>query len=72
MINTKARSLTDPWIIANAKNEKATIISKEEKVTALNSPKIKIPNVCDYMCICRINDFDLIHELDIKFSCSIK
>ena len=45
--NTKARSLADPWVIAHALNENATVVTKEEKVTALNSKKIKIPNVCD-------------------------
>ncbi len=67
--NTKARSLADPWVIAHALNEKATIVTKEEKVTALNSVKIKIPNVCDNMGVRWINDFQFIDELNIKFSC---
>ncbi len=50
-------------------NEKATIVTKEEKVTALNTVKIKIPNVCDDMGLRWINDFQFIDELDIKFSC---
>jgi len=45
--------------------------TKEEKVTALNSNKIKIPNVCDNMGIRWINDFQFIDELDIKFQCSL-
>ena len=28
--NTKARSLADPWVIAHAINEKATVVTKEE------------------------------------------
>jgi hypothetical protein len=68
--NTKARSLADPWVIAHAINEKATIVTKEEKVTALNSIRIKIPNVCDSMGVRYINDFQLIEELGIKFSCT--
>lgn len=70
--NTKARSLADPWVIAHAINEKATIITKEEKVIALNSNKIKIPNVCDNMGVRWINDFQLIEELNIQFQCKLK
>jgi hypothetical protein len=69
--NTKARSLADPWVIAHALNENASVVTKEEKVTALNSNRIKIPNVCDNMGIRWINDFQFIDELDIKFQCSL-
>lgn len=69
--NTKARSLADPWVIAHAMHENATIVTKEEKVTALNSNRIKIPNVCDNMGIRWINDFQFIDELGIKFQCSL-
>jgi len=69
--NTKARSLADPWVIAHALHENATVVTKEEKVTALNSSKIKIPNVCDKIGIRWINDFQFIEELDIKFRCSL-
>lgn len=70
--STKARSLADPWIIAHAIKEKAIVVTKEEKVTALNSNKVKIPNVCENMGITWINDFQFIEELDIKFSCKLK
>ncbi|MDP1727354.1 MAG: DUF4411 family protein [Bacteroidota bacterium] len=70
--NTKSRSLADPWVIAHAMNEKATVVTKEEKVTALNSNKVKIPNVCDNMNVRWINDFDFINELNIKFSCNLR
>lgn len=69
--NTKQRSLADPWVIAHAIKEEAIVVTKEEKVTALNSNRIKIPNVCDNMGIRWINDFQLIKELSIKFSCKI-
>jgi len=69
--NTKARSLADPWIIAHAIHENATVVTKEEKVTALNSNRIKIPNVCDNMGVKWMNDFQFIDELDIKFKCSL-
>lgn len=67
--NTKARSLADPWIIAHALYLKATVVTKEEKVTAVNSTKVKIPNVCDHMGIRWINDFHFIRESGIKFTC---
>jgi|WetSurMetagenome_2_1015567.scaffolds.fasta_scaffold274187_2 hypothetical protein len=70
--NTKARSLADPWVIAHALSENAVVVTKEEKVTALNSTKIKIPNVCDKMNLSWINDFQFIEELGIKFKCEIE
>lgn len=70
--NTKARSLADPWVIAHAINENATVVTKEEIVNARNSSKIKIPNVCENMGIRWINDFQMIEELDILFNCRKK
>ena len=70
--NTKARSLADPWVIAHALKENAIVVTKEEKVTALNSTKIKIPNVCDKMNVSWINDFQFIEELGIRFKCEIQ
>lgn len=67
--NTKARSLADPWLIAHAMTENATVVTKEEKVTALNAKKIKIPNVCENMEIRWIDDFTMIQELGISFNC---
>ena len=69
--NTKHRSIADPWIIAHAINEHVTIVTKEEKVLAANSTRIKIPNVCDNLGVPWINDFQFIDTLDIKFSCKI-
>jgi predicted nucleic acid-binding protein len=70
--NIKGRSLADPWVIAHAINEGATVVTKEEKVTAINSTKIKIPNVCDNMGVNWINDFQFIEEMGIKFKCFLK
>jgi predicted nucleic acid-binding protein len=70
--NIKGRSLADPWVIAHAINENATVVTKEEKITVLSSKKIKIPNVCDNMGINWINDFQLIEKLGIQFSCSVR
>lgn len=70
--NTKQRSLADPWVIAHALNENACVVTKEEKVTAPNTTRIKIPNVCDNMKIRCINDFEFVEELNIQFSCFLK
>ena len=69
--NTKNRSLADPWVIAHAMNEKAIVVSKEEKITAINTEKVKIPNVCENMSVRCINDFEFIQEIQLKFSCSL-
>jgi len=69
--NVKGRSLADPWVIAHAINEIATVVTKEEKVTAANSTKIKIPNVCENMGVRWINDFEFVTEVGMKFSCQI-
>lgn len=69
--STKGRSLADPWVIAHAMNEDAIVVTKEEKVTASNSKRIKIPNVCENMGVRWINDFQLIDELGINFQCSL-
>jgi len=63
--------MADPWVIAHAIKEGAVVVTKEEKVTALNSKKIKIPNVCDNMKVDWINDFQLVTELGLVFKCEI-
>jgi hypothetical protein len=69
--SAKQRSLADPWVIAHALKECATLVTKEEIITATNTTKVKIPNVCDNMGVLCINDFQLVEELNIQFSCSI-
>jgi len=49
----------------------AIVVTKENKESALNSKRIKIPNVCENMGIKWIDDFEFINELDIKFKCSL-
>ena len=70
--NTKQRSLADPWVIAHAMEENATVVTKEEKVMAPNTTRIKIPNVCDNMNILWVNDFQFIREVGIQFACTLK
>jgi len=57
--------------IDHVMNNKDCVGTKEKKVTSINSSRIKIPSVCDNMGIRWINDFQLIEELNIQFSCKI-
>lgn len=70
--NTKNRSLADPWVVAHAMTENAVVVTKEEKETAANSKRIKIPNVCETMGIRCINDFEMIGELGVRFTCTVQ
>ena len=65
-------SAGDPWVIAHAMNEDATVVTKEIKDVYTKPTKIKIPHVCDNMGIRWINDFEFAEELQIEFSCSLK
>ncbi|MDP1763457.1 MAG: DUF4411 family protein [Sediminibacterium sp.] len=68
--STRQRSLADPWVIAHAMNEGATVVTKEEKITAVNTNKIRIPNVCEHMGVRCINDFEFIREIGLSFECT--
>lgn len=67
----KGRSLGDPWIISHAMSARATVVTKEEKITAANTKTVRIPNVCENMSVRCIDDFKFVEELGIKFSCSL-
>lgn len=67
--NTKNRSMADPWIVAHALNEGAAVVTKEERVTAMDARRIRIPNVCKNMGIVCMNDFDFLAEQNIRFGC---
>jgi len=69
--NNRNRSLADPWVIAHALRENACVVTKEEKITAPNSTKIKIPNVCSNIGLRCMNDFEFILELNLKFNCQL-
>ncbi|MGD9639603.1 MAG: DUF4411 family protein [Alphaproteobacteria bacterium] len=69
--NVKGRSLADPWVISHAMKMNATVVTKENKETAYNSKRIKIPNVCENIGLRWINDFEFIEEVNIKFSCHL-
>lgn len=68
---SKSRSMADPWVIAHAIVERATVVSKENKVTSKGSKKVRIPNVCENMGIRCIHDFDFIDEVGIKLEAKI-
>jgi len=68
--STKGRSLADPWVIAHAMQERAIVVTKEEKITSPASSRIKMPNVCEAMGVEWIDDFELIRRFDISFECS--
>jgi hypothetical protein len=67
--NIKGRSLADPWVISHALNKNATVVTKENLEIAMNTKRIKIPNVCANMGIRWIDDFTFVKELGLKFSC---
>ena len=69
--NIKGRSLADPWVISHALDKSATVVTKENPEIAMNTKRIKIPNVCDNMGIRWIDDFTFIKELGLKFSCQL-
>lgn len=66
--NIKSRSLADPWLIAHAMDTKATVVTKENIDSAMNSKRVKIPNVCKNMGVRCIDDFEFIKEIGVKFS----
>ena len=70
--SVRYRSIADPWVIAHALNEKAVVVTNEEKITAMGTKKVKIPNVCENMGIGCISDFEFIHQVKIKFTCQIQ
>jgi hypothetical protein len=70
--NIKNRSLADPWVISHAMRTNATVVTKEDKVTAINAKTVKIPNVCENMGIRCISDFEFLQEFDMKFSCRLE
>lgn len=65
--STKGRSAADPWVIAHAFSEGATVVTKEFKESNPDTARIKIPNVCENMGIKCIDDFEFIKELKITF-----
>lgn len=66
------RSMADPWVIAHAMSESATVVSKEIAVNPKQKTnKIKIPDVCKEFDVRCINDFVFNNEVGIKFKAGI-
>lgn len=61
---SKGRSLADPFVIAIAKREKATVVTMEDNGSA---SKPKIPYVCHALGVRSINLYSFIEESGIKF-----
>lgn len=70
--DVKGRSLGDPWLIAHAVNAGATVVTKEAALTAANSNRIRIPNVCDNLSVPWMDDFGFVQDIGIRFTCSLK
>lgn len=71
LVNCKKRRwLAASWVIAHALNEVAVVVTKGEKVKALNSIKFKTPNVYNNMRVNKINDYVMVEQLVLNFCCS--
>lgn len=62
----KQRSIADPWVIAFAMAENATVVTKETPAGS-DSRRIKIPDVCDALDVPWMNDFEFAKEIGIRF-----
>ena len=69
--NIRGRSLADPWLIAHAMEKNATVVTKENIESAMNSKRIRIPNVCKNMGIRCIDDFEFLREVGVRFSAKL-
>lgn len=68
--NTRQRSIADPWVIAHAMAENATVVTKEIPA-GLGSRRTKIPDVCNGLGVPWIDDFSFAQELGIQFQAQI-
>ena len=56
----------DPWVIAHAKCEPATVVTGE-KLGGQGTHKVKIPNICREFEVEYINMCDMLRELGVFF-----
>ncbi|MDD5618612.1 MAG: DUF4411 family protein [Candidatus Omnitrophica bacterium] len=63
----KQRSIADPWVVALAVVEGATVVTKEEPAGS-SGKRIKIPDVCNLLKVSWMNDFEFAKKVGIKFS----
>ncbi len=66
----RQRSVADPWVIAFAISEQAVVVTKETPA-GINSPRIKIPDVCNTLMIPWMDDFQFAREIGIRFEVQI-
>ena len=66
----KQRSIADPWVIAHAMAEKATVVTKETPAGTTHR-RIRIPDVCIALGVPWMNDFQFCHEVGITFSAQL-
>ena len=68
LVDTKKdRSIADPWVIAHAMAEKATVVTKE----GFAPRRIKIPDVCSALRVRCVDDFQFLREAGVRFSASL-
>lgn len=56
----------DPWIIAKAKAIGASVVT-HEAVAAVNTRKVKVPNICQQFEVPCLNTFRFLRELEARF-----
>lgn len=67
LVNSQSgRSGADPWVIAHAMTENATVVTKEELTNS--TKRYRIPDVCKHYGMKCITDFQFIDELKIVFN----
>ncbi len=57
----------DPWVIALAKYDEAIVVTLEVLV-APNSKQVKIPNICRQFGLKFINTYQMLRELNARFT----
>jgi hypothetical protein len=58
--------VADPWVIAHAMESNGTVITFE--TTSFGAKRVKIPNVCADLNVARMNLYDMLQSLGIKFT----
>ncbi|MCF7895877.1 MAG: DUF4411 family protein [Candidatus Omnitrophica bacterium] len=69
--SSKSRSMADPWVIAHAIAEQATVVTKEDPAPSLTK-KIKMPDVCKALNVECINDFEFLAKMGVQFKATFK
>ena len=56
----------DPWLIAHAIASGGKVVTQETRADEA-SPRVKIPNVCDFFGVESLNMDDMLRELGASF-----